>query len=627
MSKKLKVLALVLVAILSISVFAGCKKTGETNGSSAVQTQSEVTPPTGGDVESEDGNNSEDEGNQADDPADEGNESEDSGNQNNTGSRPSGGSRPTGTKVDVTPHGTWPIVKNKITVEIMGLSLPSRGDPEKMSQFNYYEKISNIKTKYIGVEEGKYTERKTLALQSGDMPDMFTATSWDDVALAKYTSGKKPALVDVSKYLDEYAPNIKKVFEEDKVAAALNTTAEGKIYTLPGLTRAVPNYDHWLNIRKDWLDLVGLDIPTTPNEFLTVLRAFRDQIPAITGNNNIDPFSISNWSANFAMSWWGVKTTTGGIGIDRNKKVYYPYATKNARAAATFWNALYHEKGLMNKTDIIGDSKGYWAAFTEHISTGNVGSFVWSYLQHGAFSSDLLKNYVAIPFPVANFPNSEIKVSASSQPFNNVPSRGGEVITSSCENVPAMLRYWDYFYTPDGIMLGNFGAEETGNYTKQKNGTYKMSSKMADAQADYKNAMGWAMGINEAGVVIPELIIRNKKDPNYENAVYDAYNEAALKTYAAANKKYPTYYMADYQKTAEEIAQLRKFDSAGFDNAHGCMQSYISGYWKIADFDTKVDGWNQKGLQQYIALYQKIVNRVTANNKDALIDSGTYAIK
>lgn len=604
MSKKLRVLALVLVAIFALSVFAGCGKNEEVKGSSAVQTNSEVAD-LGGESgiasENENGNNSD------------GNTDDNSSTTSNKAQKP-------GEKIDVNEKG-WPIVNNKITVEIMAQALPSRGDPEKMSMFKYYEKMTNIKTKIIAVDETKMTERVTLALQSGDMPDMFTAHSWSDLALTKYTSGKKPALIDVSPYLDTYGPNMKKVLENDAVVRGLNTTAKGKIYTLPDARNKIDNYDHWLNINKKWLDDLGLKIPTTPDEFEKVLIAFRDQDPNGNGSYDEIPFAMWNWGANFIMSWWGVQTTSGSIGIDLDGKVYYPYATKNARAAATYWNKIRATAGIMD-TSLPGKSAGYWAAMTEHIATGKVGSFVWSYLQGSRFPAELLKDYVAIPFPVANFSNPEINVSPVANPFNNTPSRGGEVITSSCKNIPAMVRYWDYFYTPDGIMLGNWGSPEDGTYKKNKDGTYTLADQFASSEGNYQQAMGWAMGLEETKKSIPHLIKKKvTNDPSYKNYVYDAYNEAAIKTYRAAHKKYPVYYMANYQKTAEEIAQLRKYENAGFTSNNGSMSSYVTGHWKIADFDTKVEGWNKKGLSGYLKIYQTIVDR----NKENLINSATWS--
>ena len=51
------------------------------------------------------------------------------------------------------------------------------------------------------------------------------------------------------------------------------------------------------------------------------------------------------------------------------------------------------------------------------------------------------------------------------------------------------------------------------------------------------------------------------------------------------------------------------------------MSSYVTGHWKIADFDTKVEGWNKKGLAGYLKIYQTIVDR----NKANLINSATWS--
>ncbi len=621
MSKKLKVLALVLVTILCLSVFAGCKPR-ETQGSSSVLTQSEVQ---GDNVGGE--NNDTDASGVADDE----NESKADGNQvADNSSTTSGGSVRPGQKIDINKTG-WPIVNNKITFKIMGQSLPSRGDPTKMSQFKYVEELTNIKTTFIGVVESKMTERKTLALQSGDMPDLFAGFSWTDVEISKYTSGKKPKLIDANEYIADYAPNIAKIIKDDPTEKAINVTADGKMYTIPNRPNETYNFDHWLNINKKWLQELGYiedyktatvdevyEVVNTPEKFLKILEEFRDKIPGILGVSEVWPFAMWNWGGNFITSWWGVQTTMGHIGIDLNGKVYYPYATTNARDACRYWNIIRNADHLM-QSSIVGSSDGYWAKFTTHIKEDNVGAFVWSYLSDSAFPSKKLEEYVAIPFPAAGFNNPDLKLSKVANPFNNTPSRGSWVITSSCKNVPAMIRMLDYYTTNDGIMVGNWGTPKNGNYTVNKDGTYTLTNqKMINNSGDWDNAMGWAMGINEPGKA-NITIKKNTSSADYKNTTYDNYNAQAIKTYSAAHKKNPVYYMANVQKTAKEIAQLRKFDAAGFD-VNGPMSSYVTGNWKIQDWDTRVDNWNKKGLKDYLKLYQSIVDR----NSEGIIKSNTY---
>jgi ABC-type glycerol-3-phosphate transport system substrate-binding protein len=62
-------------------------------------------------------------------------------------------------------------------------------DPKKMSMFSYMEKNTNVAIKYIPVNENDIRERKTLALQSGDIPAAFAFTynTFSDFELDKYS--------------------------------------------------------------------------------------------------------------------------------------------------------------------------------------------------------------------------------------------------------------------------------------------------------------------------------------------------------------------------------------------------------------------------------------------------------
>ncbi len=626
MSKKLKVLALVLVAILSLSVFAGCKDK-ETQGSSSAITQSDVQGNTqNGDEQNGDQNGDE---NTASGTASDEDQNDGPGNggpgTNNDGpgsvgttsggttSRvkdPNNGKNPT----DINVKG-FPIVKNPITFKIMGLSSPNRGDPKEMSMFKYIEKLTNIKIEYIGVSESAYNERRTLALQSGDMPDLFTYKDWGDLMLNKYGTGSKPAIVDVSDLLKTYAPTISELMK-NPTTKALNTSGDGSVYIIPQRPRTMMDYWHYINVNKVWLDNLGLDIPKTSAEFLDMLKAFRDE--DADGDGDLDdevPFATSNLGGNFTLGFWGVYTTTGMIGIDLNGKVYYPTATKNALAAAKYWYGIRSEEGLMDKTLVNDQTK-----FLTAVKKGNVGCYVWGNTDSSVIPPNLLKQYVAIPFPTANFTNNEIKVSKSANPFRSIPGRGNWVITSSCKNVPAMLRLLDYLTTYDGIMVGNWGDPNGGNYKKNSDGTYTITNKnLINADTDFKNAMGYHMGMDETHRVMSDKIIRDKKLMNNKEAVSDAYQEAAIKTYKKAHKENPVYLMPSFQKTSEELRQLRVYEGKDFGSS-GWMYSYISGYWKIEDWDTRVNNLYKNGLQGYINFYQKFVDR----NKASLVNTATY---
>ena len=118
-----------------------------------------------------------------------------------------------------------------------------------------------------------WSEQKSLLLASGDLPDAFlgsNALTASDVAQNK---GNFLELTDL--ITEETMPNLTALFEEAPELKAVCTDRDGKIYSLPkklGIRPEVDGYVFYIN--KDWLDNLGLEVPSTYEELETVLEAF-----------------------------------------------------------------------------------------------------------------------------------------------------------------------------------------------------------------------------------------------------------------------------------------------------------------------------------------------------------------
>ena len=593
MSKTLKVLALILAALLALSVFAGCGKK-DVQGSSSVMTQSEVDT----DVQSEE-ETSDVASTDETDKDTSSKKTEDTSSK--TSSKKPTSSKDKGNKLDINKTG-WPIVNKPVTFDVMGFSLPGRGDPKEMDSLKYLEAQTNVKINFIGVAENKVGERKALALQSGDLPDMFTFyyNTFTDADFNKYALGDKPIFAELSDYIKEYAPNIYATIKDNEINRALNTIGDG-MYTVPGLISQEINYDHYLNINKKWLDTLGLDIPKTASELLTALRAFRDDDPNENGQADEIPVAVWNWGAGFIWNMWGLTSGDGNIGIDRNKKAYYPMTTANAKAACEYWNAIKTETGMMDTT-IPGKSDSFWATFQEHIRKGNVGYFQWSYLH--SWPKDLLDQYVAIPCPTAGFSNPELNLAGATNPGGGSGlQKGGKIITTKCENIPALLRYFDFFYTDEGIMVGNYGDPTKGYWTKNSKGDYQITKK-GQEEGSEKQALGWAMGIPGTACLMNCKLDTTTLSSSY---FYESYAKPAAKTYDKANDENWSYALPAVAKDSTTLAKLRKFES--FAGGTGQMSSFVTGWVDLATWPTWVNEMNQRKLPEYVKLYQGIIDK------------------
>ena len=101
--------------------------------------------------------------------------------------------------------------------------------------------------------------------------------------------GKKGTLIPLENLIDKHAPHIKEIFEKYPDFKKRATADDGHIYYLPGSisgpeNSALPSTG-WF-IRRDWLDKLDLEEPTTIDELVAVWRAFRNNDPNGNGKNS-----------------------------------------------------------------------------------------------------------------------------------------------------------------------------------------------------------------------------------------------------------------------------------------------------------------------------------------------------
>lgn len=613
MSKALKVLALVLAALLALSVFAGCKEQ-ETQGSSSVSTESEYAGDIGdnesdvtSDEESEAANT---ESKDKDKNPSSKKENADKDTSSTKSKKPSKNDKK---EIKVNKTG-WPIVDEKVTFKIAGIALVDTKDYKKMSMFKYYEPLTNINIEFDAGTEGTAIEKKTLALKSGDLPDMYAlyGISYSDKELYQYAYGKKPAYVDLMPFIEEgYAPNTAALIKQYPDRAAVNKDEKGRMFFLPGRPKTVPEYEHYLNVNKEWLNNVDIEFkngkyPTDTQEFLKMLQAFRDQDANGNGDSKDEiPFGVWYLSYSYIFQSFGIAPGEGEIAIDNNGKVFYSTTNAVAEAATKYWrNILVEEPGLV-KLDTINDFAGNYAKFKDLIKSGKCGSFIYKYID-GVARAGILDQYMTIPIPTANATLDGYSLPKAIHPAPQAPGRAGVVFTTACKSVPALLRYIDYIRnTDEGIMLCNYGDPNGGLYKKKSDGSYELTEKGIKTGAQVEG-IGWSMGGGGTDTLLKPL----SKPGDKVAALTDAYHTEARKVYAAANKADPHYMLPTYMKTSDEIRKLQKYE--GKFPGSPWIDGFARGHKDMADWTSGVNDANSKGLKQYVTLYQGIVDR---NNK------------
>ncbi|WP_282942519.1 hypothetical protein [Paenibacillus sp. RC67] len=166
----------------------------------------------------------------------------------------------------------YPIVNQPITLKTVVVT-SYKGDYNQSKFFQELEKKSGI---HLDIKQISVDNRDKLNL-------MFASRQYPDLLLRSDASAHQIAtaqsagdIIPFSSLL-QYAPNWIKALESNPAAKKAMTAADGSIYSL-GLVQQNPVYlgirDQWL-INKKWLDQLGLEIPSTTEQFAYALGQFK----------------------------------------------------------------------------------------------------------------------------------------------------------------------------------------------------------------------------------------------------------------------------------------------------------------------------------------------------------------
>ncbi|HJR79333.1 MAG TPA: extracellular solute-binding protein [Anaerolineales bacterium] len=142
----------------------------------------------------------------------------------------------------------------------------------------------NINFTYVIVPPGEDGEAKlNAAAAANDLPDLFQVVSANNDSRGALLRLVELGLVAPVEDLMPLMPERTELHYNDPLLIDL-VTFDGHQYGLPE-PPPIPKREG-LVIRKDWLDNLGLEVPTTPEELLAVAQAFTEQDPDGNGQND-----------------------------------------------------------------------------------------------------------------------------------------------------------------------------------------------------------------------------------------------------------------------------------------------------------------------------------------------------
>lgn len=215
---------------------------------------------------------------------------------------------------------------------------PSAGDPigEKLSE------LAEATLDMRWVPNANYGDQTNVVLAGDDIPNVMVIQNKTQGFIQTAEAG---GFWDLTPYLASgQFPNLETENPEAQEAASVNGTVFG-VYRARDIIR------HGLIIRADWLANLGLEAPTTTEEFKEVLRAFTEDDPDGNGQDDTYGLIVPNFGPNVGIGspwdaielWYGA----GNVWRDDDGELTSSWTTDEWREALKFERDLV-ESGYVN---------------------------------------------------------------------------------------------------------------------------------------------------------------------------------------------------------------------------------------------------------------------------------------
>lgn len=282
--------------------------------------------------------------------------------------------------VQVAPAGVFPIVSETATLDIFTtLSAWTWGEPGNFDEkwiLNWYEELTGVDVNWT-VAATDAAEKVNLMLASGaELPDVFLH-QFTPEQIATY--GSQGLFAPLNDMISRLGHGVKLSLDFDPNLENKVTAPDGNIYALwHTFESSHGDYGQKMWINTSWLDRLGLEIPTTIEEYRETLRAFRDEDANGNGDPN-DEIPLSGAHGvmaaidGFLMNPFILSTGMRGDRlIQQDGKVVPAYTQPEYRDGLTFLRGLW-EEGLVDEEFFIQTS-AQLKALTEHPDGCRVGS-------------------------------------------------------------------------------------------------------------------------------------------------------------------------------------------------------------------------------------------------------------
>lgn len=497
---------------------------------------------------------------------------------------------------------TWPLSEKKeLNIWIVWQN-DYLENPSELKAVQKMEELTNVHVNWTVVNGTEAAEKFSLMISSGEYPDIIRgAEAYYNGGLVKMVNDG--VAIDLTDLVEKNMPNYTEFRNSNEKLKKDTVTDDGKtvaIYTIASNTGDVSGERIWggLGIRQDWLEETGLAAPVTIDDWHKVLKAIKAnhpecEAPLMLGATGVDSYGSF-------ISAFGVLKDF----YNDNGTVKFGPAEDGYKQYVDTLRQWYSE-GLIDPNFISNDSS--FLASADYFGTGKAtaGPIFWGFTadtwKNMGYNSDEKFWISAVPYPVLNAGDTPEAGFATSELVKETT-----VITSSCKDVELAMRFLDFNFTKEAMMLNSLGIEGE-SYVDNGDGTYSLSDSLKASITDgtYPTAAA-AVYTYSLGTASFGLYNWGMFDAIYEGNpatdAYDVWNTAKFDLMIPPCMTMTDEESQEYASLYTNIQTLVQENTVGF----------IMGKMSMDEYDSFVEQLHTYGIDRCIELKQAALDRYNA---------------
>ncbi len=520
----------------------------------------------------------------------------------------------------VSEPGQLPVVDEVVEYTICAPDTTYVCDLNENTLTPWIQEKTNVKINFEEIPDTEWDTKVNLLIASDELPDAFIYGSFSAAELADY--GSQGVFLALNDIIEEHGHYVKQVFDQQEALPGAYTALDGNIYTLPDINECYHCFYSvraWIN--QQWLTNLGLEYPNTVDEFVNVLRAFKEQ----DANGNGDPNDEIPFSGN-ATSWNStiypfllnsfLHYDTSNLSVKEDGTVIFTPLQPEFKEGLQ-WIASLIDEGLIEK-EALTQTEEQLKTKGSNLDIALLGGFTsatwWSGVGSDNGEGSRCREYSGLS-PLEG-PNG-VRISPWAGTGFNM---GNSVITTACEDPVPLFKMLDYMLSDEATLRSQIG--ELGvDYNEPDEGAPGINGKPAlYAKIPTSNTTGGTTG-DEADTAMPNVFPSNRTSDFRlgEQADYSdpetqwqqeprLYNESA--TYFAPYADEHMMYPGAVNLTAEESEKINFMKTQINDYVKENIVLFLAGEKSFdTDWDSFIAEFDNLKLDEYMELRQMAYTR------------------